>query len=79
MNPVPTVAELVRRGLAHPTQWTKDGAPSRYSITPEGHALLGRIMRENGLEAQINGAGDWHPPPSRLMPGYTQREADTHE
>lgn len=79
MKPVPTVAELTRRGLAHPITWTKDGASSRYQISPEGHALLGRIMRENGLEAQMNGSADWVQPPSRLLPGFFQIAADTHE
>jgi hypothetical protein len=69
MRPVPTVAELASRGLAHPVSWTKDGTPTRWSITPAGNALLGRIMRENGLEAQMAGAADWRPPPSRQLGG----------
>ena len=76
---MPTVRELAHRGLAHPVSWTQDGTPTRYAITPEGHALLGRIMRENGLEAQMNGSADWQQPPSRLLPGFTQGGADTHE
>lgn len=68
MHHIPTVAELVHRGLAHPTNWTADGKPTRYRITPDGHALLGRLMRENGLEAQMRGEGDWTAPPSRLIP-----------
>ena len=76
---MPTVAELAHRGLAHPISWTKDGIPTRYHVSTEGHALLGRIMRENGLEAQMNGTADWYQPPSRLMPNFTHPGADTHE
>lgn len=70
---MPAVAELARRGLAHPISWTKDGAATRYRITAEGHALLGRIMRENGLEAQMRGSADWVQPPSRHLPGLEQQ------
>lgn len=76
---MPTVAELAHRGLAHPIDWTQQGVPTRYAVSEEGHALLGRIMRENGLEQQMNGAADWRQPPSRLLPGFTQLQADRHE
>ena len=76
MKTVPTVAELVRRGLAHP-EWTAGGAVSRYRITPEGHALLGRIMRENGLERQMEGSADWSQPPSRALPPTHQNGSAT--
>lgn len=80
MNRIPTVAELVKRGLAEATGWTREGVPTRYRVTAEGHALLGRLMRENGLEAQINGTADWQQPPSRLLPGLLgekpERESD---
>ena len=29
-------------------------------------------MRENGLEQQIAGAGEWTQPPSRQIPGLTK-------
>lgn len=65
MHRIPTAAELVHRGLAHPIGWTKEGRATAYRITDDGHALLGRLMRENGLEAQMRGAAAWRPPPSR--------------
>lgn len=74
MNHIPTVAELAHRGLAHPIAWTKDGHPTRYAITPAGHAMLGRLMRENGLEAQIAGDADWTPPPTRQIAGLHPQE-----
>jgi hypothetical protein len=69
MHIIPRVDELARRGLAHPIAWTAQGAPTRYNIHPEGHALLGRLMRENGLELQMQGSAEWTQPPSRLLPG----------
>jgi hypothetical protein len=68
MHPIPTVRELAARGLAHAVDWTREGVPTRWRVTEEGHALLGRLMRENGLEAQINGTADWTQPASRIMP-----------
>lgn len=68
MHVIPTVPELVARGLAHPTDWTAAGVPTRYRITPEGHALLGQLMRENGQELRRAGVGDWVQPPSRALP-----------
>lgn len=80
MHPIPSVADLVKRGLAYAVDWTKEGVPTRYRVTEEGHALLGRLMRENGLEAQINGEADWTQPPSRQLPGLVgetrERESD---
>lgn len=76
---MPTVAELARQGLAHPVSWTANGTATRYSITAEGHALLGTIMRENALEERAKGSADWTQPPSRLIPGITQSGEDTHD
>lgn len=76
MRPVPTVRELAHRGLAYPIDWTRDGIPTRWRVTDEGHALLGKIMRQNGLEAQILGLADWTPPPGRSLPGMVHTNPD---
>lgn len=47
MRAVPTAAELVSLGLAQVRQGS-----GTYYISPEGHALLGEILRANGQEAR---------------------------
>lgn len=52
-KPVPTVAELAKRGMARPVQHTvvaPDGSTrqdTRMHVTPEGHALMGEVMADN--------------------------------
>jgi hypothetical protein len=53
IEPVPTADELVSRGLA-----TRE--PKGIGIKPEGHALLGEIMRRNA--AKISAAEATRPP-----------------
>ena len=66
MKHVPFTQELVGLGLARPASFTSKGEPSTYAISPEGHALLGEIMRENALEARERGEGDWRPEAGRI-------------
>jgi hypothetical protein len=61
---VPTVPELVAMGLAKPVMSTKKGLASTYTVSPEGHALLGEIMRGNAEAAIRRGDGEWTRPPS---------------
>lgn len=58
--PVPTLRELhkARPSLVEIIQWTKDGAPSLFRTTLEGHAYLGDIMRMNALVERARGEGD---------------------
>jgi hypothetical protein len=73
MREVPTVAQLYAQGrhLAYPVAFRKADkksdppVPTKWAITPEGHKLLGDIMRENAEEALARGDGDWQQPPSR--------------
>jgi hypothetical protein len=70
MKHVPTVSELYALGrhLAYPASYTTKGEPSTWHITPDGHALLGEIMRENALEARAAGSADWVRPPNSGKP-----------
>lgn len=47
---VPTAAELARMRPPLAFEIREKGQAAYYRITPEGHALLGWIMRENGKE-----------------------------
>lgn len=63
--PVPTLRELVERGderFVRPLAWTKDGAPTMFRVTDEGHAYLGMIMKSNALLDIARGIGDWERP-----------------
>lgn len=54
LEDVPTLLELVARGKTDGIEYariagrTTKGAPDVFNLTPEGHALLGEIMRRNG-------------------------------
>lgn len=61
MKHVPTVAELYGMGrhLAYPVEFrlgarkSDPPVPSVWHITDAGHALLGTVMRDNGMEARL--------------------------
>lgn len=46
--PVPTIQDLVRRGLATAITRNKDGGTTLAHITPAGHDLMGAALIENG-------------------------------
>lgn len=68
---VPTCAELVQQGLARAVGYTKKGASSTYTISDEGHRLLGEIMRRNGAAQRAHDEAH----PSRVVQLRAQREA----
>lgn len=72
---VPTVRELQREDekLVKAIKWDKDGVPTMFRVTDEGHALLGKIMRWNATIAVARGEGDWVRPPSRQIGGINAR------
>lgn len=63
---VPTARDLISQGLATALDWNKKtNHPTVVRISPEGHALLGEIMRHNGRIAQMT---DTVPCPSCQAP-----------
>lgn len=67
--PVPTLRQLVKGGrsdLVVAIAWNKDGEPTQFRTTPEGHAHLGNLMQMNALVRRAKGEGDWRQPRSRL-------------
>jgi hypothetical protein len=69
---VPSVAELahISKDFAYPVSWVKGEKkndpprPTKWHITPLGHAYLGDVMRRNAELAIELGEGDWVQPPS---------------
>lgn len=47
LHKIPTVQELGQMKMARPVEFTSKGVPTVWTITDEGNALLGRLMREN--------------------------------
>lgn len=68
---VPTCDELVRQKLARVVKYTQKGKPTIYSISDEGHRLLGEIMRRNGAAQRAHDEAN----PSRVVQLRAQREA----
>lgn len=68
MAEVPSVTELAHVGLAHRDISVRKGDVARYRVTDEGHALMGKAMRENAQEAIAAGDGDWYPDPPHRRP-----------
>lgn len=77
---VPTLLELVERGKADGVEYvrivgrTAKGEPNVFSPTPEGHALLGEIMRRNGRA--LAAAEATRPPVQTVPPLTPTQEAD---
>ncbi len=64
---VPTLRALrqSRPDLVVAVAWNKDGEPTLFRTTPEGHAHLGNLLRMNGLVRAAT-EGSWRPAPSRV-------------
>ena len=75
--PVPSVQELVERGLATPAQVALGGKiqTTVYRISDEGFAEIREAMRHNAEEAIASGESAWVEPPSRQI-GHTDSRDD---